>query len=51
MFYCPRQIFKSRAMSKAVKIKVYKTMVVPVVVFGSESWVMSEMDIKTLSTW
>jgi hypothetical protein len=33
-------------MSKAVKIRTYKTMVKPVVVFGSETWAVAEMDIK-----
>ena len=33
-FYSRRQIFRSRAMSKAVKIKIYKTTVKPVVVYG-----------------
>ena len=28
-FYSLRQIFKSRAISKAVKIKIYKTMLKP----------------------
>jgi len=38
-------------MSKAVKIKIYKTMVEPFVVFGSEPWARLEMDIETLGTW
>ena len=33
-------------MSKAVKIKIYKPMVKPVVVFWSETWAVAEMDIK-----
>jgi hypothetical protein len=37
-------------MSKAVKI-VYKVMVKPIVVYGSEMWPMSDMDIKRLNTW
>jgi hypothetical protein len=36
----------SRAMSKAVKIKIYKTMVKPDVVYGSETWAVTEMDVK-----
>jgi hypothetical protein len=35
-FYSRRQIFRSRSMSKAVKIKIYNTMVKPVV-YGSET--------------
>jgi hypothetical protein len=46
-----RQIFRSRAMGKAVKITIYRMMVKPVVVFGSETWPMTEMDKKSLSTW
>jgi hypothetical protein len=34
-----RQMFRSRALRKAVKIKVYKMMVKPAVVFGSEMWI------------
>jgi hypothetical protein len=36
-FYSPRQIFRSRVMSKAVKIKIYKMTVKPAAVFGSET--------------
>jgi hypothetical protein len=48
--YSLRQIFRSRAMSKVVKIKIYKTKVKPVVVYGSETWATNEMDMKRLGT-
>ena len=35
-------------MSKVVKIKIYKTKVKPVAVYGSETWAMTEMDRKRL---
>ena len=38
-------------MSKAVKIKICKTMVEPTVVFGSETGAMIEMDVTRLGTW
>jgi hypothetical protein len=38
-------------MNKAVKIKIYKTMVKPVVVFASETRPMAEMDMIRLGTW
>ena len=44
VFYSLRQMFRSRATSKAAKIKIYKTMVKPVVVYGSETWFVTEMD-------
>jgi hypothetical protein len=42
-FYSLRQIFRSRDMSKAVRIKIYKAMVKPVVKYGSETWAKTEM--------
>jgi hypothetical protein len=46
-----RQTFRSTDMSKAVKIKIYKMMVKPALVYGSETWAMIEMDMKGLGTW
>ena len=50
-FYNLRQIFKSTAISKTVKIKIYKMKVKPGVVFGSETWGMAEMDMTRLGKW
>ena len=36
-FYSLEQTFKSRAFSKTIKIAIYKTMVKPVEVYGSET--------------
>jgi hypothetical protein len=41
----------SRAISKAFEIIMYKTMVKPAVVYGSETWAVNEMDMKRLGTW
>jgi hypothetical protein len=38
-------------MSKAVKIKIHKIMVKPVVVFGREILTMAEMDMTRLIAW
>jgi len=38
------------AISKAVKIKIYKVIVKPVVVYGSETWTITEMDREKPST-
>jgi hypothetical protein len=37
-------------MNKAVKIKIYKTMVKPVPGYRSETWAVTEMDMKRLDT-
>jgi len=43
-------MFKSRTISKAVKIKIYKTVMRPLMVFGSETRAMAEMDMKGQGT-
>lgn len=50
-FYSSRQIFGSRPTSKTVKIKVFKTMVEPTVVFRNETWAMTEIGVTRLGTW
>jgi hypothetical protein len=37
-------------MSKEVKIKIFKTMLKPAAVYNSETWVVAEMDMKSLGT-
>lgn len=38
-------------MSKAFKIKINKMMVKLIVEYGSETWPVTEMDMKRLNTW
>jgi hypothetical protein len=49
--YALKHIFKSRAVSKAVKTKIYKTLVKPIVMYGSEAWSLTEADMIRLNTW
>jgi hypothetical protein len=51
IFIVQDKYFRSRVMSKAVKIKIYKIMVKSVAVYGSETWPVTEMDVKRLNTW
>jgi len=44
-------MFRSRDISKAAEIEMYKTKVKPAVMFGSETWAVTEMDRKRLGTW
>jgi hypothetical protein len=37
-----KNIFQSKLVSKKSKIKLYKTIIRPIVVHGSESWVLTE---------
>jgi hypothetical protein len=51
VYFRQGQIFTFRAISKAVEIEINKTMVKPAVVCGSETWHMTEVDMKRLKTW
>ena len=44
-------IIKSRNISKAAKIKMYLTVIKPVVVYGCESWTHSKRMAKELLVW
>ena len=37
-YYSLKQIFKSKTVSRIAKIKTYKTILKPIVMFGSETW-------------
>ena len=50
-YYSLTQIFMSRAMSKAVTIKVYKMMAKPVVECGREILATAEMEMIRLGAW
>ena len=51
MFYSLGQIFRSRAMTKSVKIRIYKTTVKTSAAYGSKAWPVNKMDVKRLNTW
>ena len=42
MFFVNQKIFQSKLIAKKTKIKLYKALIRPVVVYGSESWVLTE---------
>jgi uncharacterized protein (UPF0548 family) len=50
-FFSLRQILRSNAMSKTVKIKMYEMSMTSVVVSRCETWALTEMDMKRLSKW
>jgi len=50
MFLWSETIVRSRAMSKSAKGAMYKTIVELVVMFGSEVWAVTEMDMNRLGT-
>jgi hypothetical protein len=42
------QLFKSNILSKTTKVKLYKTLVWPVVTYGSETWTLRVADENSL---
>ena len=42
-FFVNQKIFQSKLRAKKTKIKLYKALIRPVVVYGSESWVLTEI--------
>jgi hypothetical protein len=47
-YYGLRNLLKSRSLNKATKCKIYKTLVRPVVLYGSESWILTKADEEKL---
>jgi hypothetical protein len=46
-----QRIFKARSLSKNLKLKVYRTIVRPVVMYGSETWTSLKEDEEFLRRW
>jgi hypothetical protein len=41
-YHAPTRIMKSQDISKSTKLKIYRTMIRPIVMYGCEGWSMSE---------
>jgi hypothetical protein len=48
-FYANRALFKSKLVSRKSKLKLYWSVIRPVVVYGCETWVLKESIIQRLS--
>ena len=46
-----RKIFRSRNLSKATKVHVFRTMVMLVLLYGTETWPVMQKDIRKLTTF
>ena len=50
-YYAPRTILKRRSISQSIKIRLYKTIIRPVVTCGAETWTLTSKRGKRLMTW
>jgi hypothetical protein len=47
-YYANQKFFKSRLVTKSSKLKVYKTVIRPIVTYAPETWVLKETTIQKL---
>ena len=45
-FYSVRKLLDSRILSRRLKIRIYRTLILPVVLYGSEAWSLTLQDEK-----
>jgi hypothetical protein len=50
-YYALAKIMKSREISKSTKLKIYRTIIRPIVIYGCEGWTMSEHMEEALRVW
>jgi hypothetical protein len=50
-YYGLRNLLQSRLLNKGTKCKIYKTLIRPVVQYGSESWTLTKADEEKLRTF
>jgi hypothetical protein len=50
-YYALTKLMKSRGISKSTKLKIYRTIIRPVVMYGCEGWTMSEHMEEALRVW
>ena len=50
-YYSLQNILKSRFLTRTTKARIYRTVLRPVVLYGSETWVMTAREELMLNTW
>jgi hypothetical protein len=50
-YYALTKIMKSREISKSTKLKIYRTIIGPIVMYGCEGWTMSKHMEEALRAW
>jgi hypothetical protein len=50
-YYALGPILKRRSISQSIKIRLYKTIIRPAVIYGAEGWTVTDRNGKMLMTW
>jgi hypothetical protein len=50
-YYALCSVVKSKSISRQSKLKIYGTIIKPVITYSSETWVLKEKEIRMLSIW
>jgi hypothetical protein len=50
-YYALTKVMKSQEISESTKLKIYRTVIRPVVMYGCEGWTMSEHMEEALRAW
>jgi hypothetical protein len=50
-YYAMTKIMKSEDISKSTKLKIYRIIISPIVMYGFEGWTLSEHMEEALSVW
>jgi hypothetical protein len=50
-YYSVLPLLRSKALSRTTKIRMHKTIIKPVVLYGSEAWCLTSNDEKNLRIW
>jgi hypothetical protein len=45
------KLLKSRAVARNTKVRMYRTVIIPVDAYGSETWCLTANDERSLRTW
>ena len=47
-YFAATSLFRNRLLSRATKIRLYKTLIIPVVTYGAETWTMTKKEEQAL---
>jgi hypothetical protein len=50
-YYANRQLVNSSLISRSSKLQIYRTLVLPVVTYGSESWTLTMEEERVLAVY